>query len=239
MKSYKVFIVDDDPDLSEGLAMILEMEGHRVEVAGSGEEALRRFRKGEFDLIFMDIRMPGMSGVESLSKIREIQADAKVIMMTAFSAEYWTEQAVEQGAENVLHKPFSGEAIVQALKQVLPAGRILIADDDPDHVEGVASILTIAGYCVVVARNGREAVDLALEVDIDVLLLDLRMPTINGLDVYAEIKKRGRAVPTVLVTGYRTEEAESIEMLRRLSVETCLTKPVAADDLLNAIERVI
>jgi DNA-binding response OmpR family regulator len=73
---------------------------------------------------------------------------------------------------------------------------------------------------------------------VDVLVLDLRLPVLHGLDVYMELKRRGRELPTILVTAYRTEEAKSIDALRSMSVTGCLFKPFEPAELLNAIDEV-
>ncbi len=239
MKPLRIFVVDDDPDFAEGLAITLELEGHEVTFASSGEEAVRKFGKRDFDVTLMDVRMPGMDGLESLLEIRKIKPDAKVFMMTAYSVEDLLRQAMAEGAMGVLNKPFDSETLLQALKDVSPAGVILVADDDPDFVEGVQSTLTEAGYTVTIARTGQEAVDKVLDNGFDVLLLDMRMPVLSGLEVYRELKKQGRTLPTIIVTGYEAEESANIRELLQMSAKGCLVKPVGTADLLQAIEELV
>lgn len=239
MKPQKIFIVDDDPDFAEGMAINLEIEGHYVSSATSGEEAVRRFAQEDFDITFMDVRMPGMNGVESFLEIRKLKPDAKVVMMTAYRVEELLRQAIDQGALGVLTKPIESDALLKALKNALPAGIILVADDDPDFVEGLETVLGSEGYAVITARTGAEAIDQALHEDLDILLLDLKMPVLSGLEVYAELKKRGRSLPTIIVTGHDVEEAESLDRLRQMSIAGCLVKPIAAAELLRAIEEIL
>ena len=94
--------------------------------------------------------------------------------------------------------------------------RILIADDDPDFVNTIIDMLETKDYTVYFARNGKEAVEKVKSNDVDVLLLDLRMPLLSGLEVYVELKKSGRTVPTIIVTAYAKEEAEALDKLRTL-----------------------
>ena len=239
MKPLRIFVVDDDPDFAEGLAITLELEGHEVTFASSGEEAVRKFGKRDFDVTLMDVRMPGMDGLESLLEIRKIKPDAKVFMMTAYSVEDLLRQAMAEGAMGVLNKPFDSETLLKALKDVSPAGVILVADDDPDFVEGVQSTLTEAGYTVTIARTGQEAVDKVLDNGFDVLLLDMRMPVLSGLEVYRELKKQGRTLPTIIVTGYEAEESANIRELLQMSAKGCLVKPIGTADLLQAIEELV
>ncbi|MBN4083055.1 response regulator [bacterium AH-315-B06] len=236
MTKLRVFIVDDDIDFAESLAEVLTSRGHHVEMAYSGEDAVERFRDTDFDIAFMDYKLPGKNGVESFFEIRKMKPDAKVMMMTGYRVEHLLRQAVDNGALGVLHKPLAFDDVLEALEKVKLGGLVLIADDDPDFVDSLEDVLTQAGYSVAVAYSGDEAVKKAMENDLEALILDLRMPVINGLDVYLELKKQGRVVPTIIVTGYADEEAATIETLRQESVSGCLVKPFDPLKLLEAIE---
>ena len=236
MTKLRVFIVDDDIDFAESLAEIITKRGHHVELAHSGEDAVERFRDADFDIAFMDVKLPGKNGVESFFEIRKIKPDAKVMMMTGYSVEHLLRQAVDNGALGVLHKPLDFDDVLEALDKVKPAGLVLIADDDLDFVDSLEVVLTDAGYSILVAHSGDEALKKGMENDLDVLVLDLRMPVINGLDVFLELKKQGRNVPTIIVTGYADEEEAAIETLRQESASGCLVKPFDPLKLLEAIE---
>lgn len=236
MKRLKVFVVDDDRDFAEGLALALELAGHEVESANSGTEAIEKFRQQDFDITFMDVRMPGLNGVESFLQIRKLKPGAKVMMMTAYSVEELLQRAIDSGAIGVLNKPFDSAELMKSLEGIKPAGLILIADDDPEFAESVEQCLQNAGHKVVVARSGEQALEFATSRQFDVLVLDLRLPLLSGLEVYLELQRRGRALPTILITGYANEEIASIDKLRELSVTGCLTKPFSPSELLQAIE---
>jgi two-component system response regulator HydG len=235
MMPLNVFVVDDDRDFAESLADILTEAGHHVELCSDGETAVRIFREKEFDITFMDVKLPGKNGVESFLEIRKIRPQARVVMMTAYSVEQLVAQAVEQGALGVLRKPFDIDRILAMLDDVKPRGVILMADDDPDFVDSLNNLLSDRGYRVLVARTGREALDAILADGIDILVLDLQMPVLSGLEVYLELKRHDRALPTIIVTGYAAEEAEAIDKLRAMSVAGCLVKPFDPQQLLDII----
>jgi len=236
MKSLNVFIVDDDRDFAESLSMLLTLEGHRVTLAFSGEEAVACFQKKAFDFTFMDVRLPGMNGVESFLEIRKIRPRAKVVMMTAYSMEQLLEQAVEAGAVGILHKPVPTNEIIAAIEDAMPAGIVLLADDDTSFVEGLEEMLSAQGYQVLVAHTGQDALDTVLANPIDVLLLDLKMPVLGGLEVYLELKNKGKAVPTIILTGCELQGAENINRLDDWRILGCLVKPFDPSELLAAIE---
>ncbi len=236
MNPLNIFIVDDDRDFAESVADVLEARGHRCEIALTGEEAVRIFGERDFDLTFMDVKLPGMNGVESFFEIRKIKPDARVMMMTAYSVEQLLEQAIDQGALGVLRKPFDPDELLGVLESVKPAGVVLVVDDYPDFAESIEKFLTVRGYNVLIAHSGEAAVETVMADSIDLLVLDLRLPVLSGLEVYMELKNRGRALPTVIVTGYAEEEAASIDSLHSMKATGCLVKPFDPRDLLAAIE---
>ncbi len=128
-------------------------------------------------------------------------------------------------------------------------GRILIVDDDDDFVASVEDLLVSNGYTVFVAGNGREAIEriCSSEADnkrladkrrsIDILILDLRLPILSGLETYLELKKAGHTLPTIMVAAYADEEADVINQLRSLAVSGILRKPFDPRELLKMVER--
>lgn len=226
MKHLHILVVEDDADLAEAISDALELAGHRPTVAGTGKEAIEIYGRQPFDITFMDVRLPDANGVDVFLSIRESDPNARVVMMTGHQVDELLARATKKGAIKVLLKPFAMEAILETLSDAGSSGIILVADDDSEFVEGIGNLLALHGYDVVVARDGREAVDRVLDSDPDVLLLDLRLPVLHGLEVYLELERRGRGLPTIIVTGYREEEAAAIEKLKSLSVADCLSKPV-------------
>lgn len=238
MTRSRILVVDDDLDHAESLAVILEMEGHMVTIAGSGEEALEKFSAGEFDLSFLDLKLPGMNGVEVLAEMRRRRPGSRAVLMTGYRVEQLIAQAIDEGALRVLRKPFEIEEVLTLVREIEPRGIVLVADDDPDFAASAEQLLSDAGYRVLVANTGSQAIERATSEPVDVLVLDLRLPVLDGLDVYLELKRRGRELPTVLVTAYRTGEADSIDVLRSMSVTGCLFKPFEPTELLNAVDKI-
>ena len=239
MTPLKILIVDDDPEFAQSMGMMLELENHLIEIAYDGESGVGKFSEGAFDVTFMDVRLPGMNGVESFFAIRKIKPEAKVIMMTAFSVEQLIEQAIDGGAFGVFNKPLDLDEVLRMLERAEKGKLILLVDDDSDFVQSMVMALEERGYTALVAYNGQEAVDKVLSNGIDVMILDLRMPVLSGLEVYLELNKNDRVVPTVIVTGYADEEAETIDLLKSMSVSGCLTKPIDMEELVQNIESLI
>ena len=142
MNALRVFIVDDDQDFAESLALLLEGRGHQVELAFSGEEAIEKFGKQDFDITFMDVKLPGKSGTESFLEMRKFKPSARVIMMTGYSVEQLLEQAVEHGALGVLNKPIDVQHMLHMLERIKPDG-ILVVDDDADFVASIENLRSV------------------------------------------------------------------------------------------------
>lgn len=101
-----VLIVEDDPDFAESLMIALGVRNCHVDIARTGEEAIRKFQNLKYDIAFMDIKLPGKNGVESLTEIIDFCPAAKVVMMTGFSESSLLEKARQAGAIDILRKPF-------------------------------------------------------------------------------------------------------------------------------------
>lgn len=235
MKPLEILIVDDDHDLADAIGEALEMVGHRPTVVYSGTEAIESYCGRSFDMTFMDVKLPDINGVETFMAIREMDSSARVVMMTGYRIDDLLAQATGNGAVKVLRKPFDMDEIISSLDEVKPSGLVLVADDDPDFAESAEHLLTEQGYDVLIARNGAEAIEKVIASSPDVLLLDLRMPVMHGLDVFLELRKRNCLLPTIIVTAYPREEGDAVAALKSLSVTGCLFKPFEPEALLRAI----
>lgn len=119
MKKEKILIVDDERIVRESLFHWFEEEGYHVETAEDGETALRKFDKGKFDLILLDMKMPGMSGLELLSKVKEIDKDCIVILITAFASVPTAIKALKDGAYDYVTKPVDPDELAHLVKKAM------------------------------------------------------------------------------------------------------------------------
>jgi two-component system phosphate regulon sensor histidine kinase PhoR len=115
----RTLVVDDELGMREGCRRILEAEGHRVTTAESGQEALELFSGGEFDLALIDLKMPGMSGVELLVRLREIDPQCMYVIVTAYATLETAVQATKSGAYDYVAKPFTPEELMLVVNKAL------------------------------------------------------------------------------------------------------------------------
>lgn len=238
MKRLKIFIVDDDRDFAESLIDIFEMEGHICEMAHDGETAIKKLTEKDFDITFMDVKMSGKNGVESFLEIRKIKPNARIIMMTGYSVEDLLTQAVENGAWGVLHKPLDINKILSMVKKITPTG-ILIADDDPDFLNNLTDVLEDSGFTVFKAKDGHEAIQHVQEGHVDILILDLRMPILSGLETFMLMKEKGLSIPTIIVTAYADMENMTIERFKKYCVSGMLNKPFDPEKLIKILNELV
>jgi DNA-binding NtrC family response regulator len=119
LKKEKILVVDDEKIVRESLFHWFQEEGYQVETAEDGETALRIFDKNKFDLLLVDMKMPGMSGLELLSKIKEIDKDTIVILITAFASVPTAIKALKDGAYDYVTKPVDPDELEHLVKKAL------------------------------------------------------------------------------------------------------------------------
>ena len=118
MKPLKVLIVEDDMDVAASLEILLKLEGTEVEHVFSAEAALSRYPKADFDICLLDNRLRGMQGLDCLRRFREINPDAKVVIITAYGDEILRAQVLQAGGLEMLHKPFVEDKLTDILDTV-------------------------------------------------------------------------------------------------------------------------
>ena len=111
-----ILIVDDEVSIQESLAGIMRDEGYDVSLAGNGHQALKLVDKDPPDLVFLDIMMPGIDGIETLKRIKEGHPDVYVIIISAHGTIETAVRAIKYGAFDLIEKPFSLDKVVLAAK---------------------------------------------------------------------------------------------------------------------------
>jgi DNA-binding response OmpR family regulator len=119
MEAKPILIVDDEKNICLTLSQALEVLGVETDTALDGEEALVKLGNKEFGLILLDLRMPGMDGMEVLRRVREIRPDIRIIILTAYGSIGSAVEAMKLGAVDFIEKPFSVEEIRELVSRVI------------------------------------------------------------------------------------------------------------------------
>ena len=110
-----ILIVDDDIGICQTLADILEAKGYQVDTATDGFQAIEKAREFAFDVVLMDIKMPRINGVETYKKMKKIDLNTKVIMITAYALEELIREAYKEGVLEVMHKPLEIDSLITSI----------------------------------------------------------------------------------------------------------------------------
>lgn len=115
-----IMLVDDEPHIRKYISLILKTLGAPIIIeASNGEEAIETYQRENPDLVLMDVNMPRMDGLEALKKLREVDPNCVVIMLTSLANRESIEQAVEGGAINYIRKDTPREEIAKALRETI------------------------------------------------------------------------------------------------------------------------
>ena len=143
MTGKPVLIVDDEKNIRLTLSQSLESLELETDTAVNGEEALAKLRDKDYGLVLLDLRLPGMDGMEVLRRLREIRPDIRVIIITAYGTIESAVDAMKLGAVDFIQKPFSPKEIRGLVSQVMDRGTL-----DEQKVVDYASFIELAKRCV-------------------------------------------------------------------------------------------
>jgi DNA-binding NtrC family response regulator len=296
MSKIKVLLVDDEEAYVKTLAERMEMRDVGSRVALSGEEALEMLEDEPPDVMVLDLRMPGIDGMEVLERVKKKHPHIEVIILTGHGSDREEKEARRLGAFEYLQKPADTGQLLRTVRAAWkksvkaaaefirdsqeefdrsmtaaafaeagapemaretmqessprrgeeadePAGgeadissrtlRVLFVDDEEDFVRTIAERMEMREVGSEVALDGQQALQM-LEEDVpDVMVLDLRMPGIDGMEVLRRVKKMYPGMEVIIMTGHGTEadEAEA----RRLGAFDYLCKPVDINRLMEVV----
>jgi len=201
-----LLIVDDDVEALRTLDDIFEDRGYTVTLAEDGYKAIEYAKKKFFDIILMDVKMPGMNGLETFREIRKICPSSVVIMMTGYSVEELLRQAVEEGAYAVIYKPFDVRKLFETIEGALKKPLIMVVDDLLEDRETLKDILINKGYRVITAGDGYEALGMVPKASFDIILLDVKMPRMDGIKALEWIKEMNPETGVIMMSAYSMDE---------------------------------
>ncbi len=238
-----VLVVDDSPDNQLLVIEAFRGAGHRVVVADNGQHGIERARAEVFDLILMDVNMPVVDGIEATANIRSDEVLLKrqrvpVVALTAHATDNIRRRCFRSGMDDFVSKPVQRERLLGLVdKWVRTVPRVLVLDDDADGRHLLQEILLAGEVEVVVATTGREALQRLSEQVVDVALVDLELPDMDGFEVLEVIRSlpRDEALPVVAVTGHVGPAI--VERCREAGFCAHVGKPVSRLDVLRAVEK--
>jgi DNA-binding NtrC family response regulator len=234
-----VLLVDDDKDMTETLSDILTDMNYRVETANSGLEAIEKVKTHAFDTVLLDIKMPGINGVETFKEIKKIRPEAVVMLMTAQSVENLVAEALEEGAYGIMYKPIDTKKLVEFIETTKRGALILFVDIDLSTSQKLIDTLKQAGYRVAKARSGEEAKKLVQRKCFDIVFIEVSMPVMNGLETYKALRKIKPDIKVVMTTNYREGLEDLIDQATDEGAYACIYKPFEVEKVAKLLDRIM
>jgi len=254
-------VVDDSPAAGGQLKRYLNELQIEVVVMQSGEGVVEQAELIRPDLIVLDILLPDISGWEVLSRLKGKPHTRRMPVVIASVIDE-RDNALAAGATDCLLKPITRQQLHRTLQRVMmqvsrvqtrplpalasdtaplkelkpPRPRILLAEDNTANINAFSNYLTAKGYDIIVVNNGRDAIDIAKKELPDLILMDIQMPKMSGLDAIKEIRTEEnlKQIPIIAVTALAMPGDQ--EKCLAAGANDYLSKPVSLKGLLERIE---
>jgi len=232
-----ILVVDDEVDTCSNLSDILTDLGYRVDTAHDGPTALALVRQTHYDVALLDLKMPGMDGLELYHEIKKLQADTVALIVTAYASGGTAEQARTVGVWQVLPKPLEFPRLLGLIDEALGQPLVLIVDDDPDLSASLWDVLRDKGYRVGIAQDEAEAARRLRDRAFQLVLIDMKLPQGDGGGVYQLVRQNNPTARTVVITGYRSELEERVRAVLADGADAVCYKPFDVPQLLATLQR--
>ena len=238
----KILVIDDDIVNLKIAEHVLEKD-YTVVCAKSGFEGIDILKSDNIDLVLLDLYMPDMSGMDVLTKIREDESisGVKVVILTSSGMKADVTEAIRLGALDFIKKPFFPTEFLDRIKKVLNIAKkdnILVVDDDKMNLAIVHKMLGIR-YDVTCVSSGMDAISYLNNNVPDMILLDLHMPEMNGLEVLEKIREQDNLsdIPVVFLTADNDRKTE-IDIFKAGAMDF-IQKPFIAEVVIQRISRIL
>lgn len=237
-----IFIVDDNAGLCRILSFVLRRKGYAVTTANDGAEAFEKAKETPFDIIFMDIKMPLMNGVETYRRVKKIRPEAVVIMMTAYGVEDLVQEALDEGAFAIMYKPLDIEKVISLIEEAKEVGKgmlVLVVDEDRGVYTTLKNVLAKKGFGVCCAPTGEEAISMTKEKAWDIVFIDIKLPTINGLETFLALKETNPEIVAIMMTSHRKGVTDLVKEALKNNAYAYLDKPLNIEVTLKVIDEIL
>jgi CheY-like chemotaxis protein len=235
--SSRILVVDDEVDTCANLSDILSDLGYQVDVAYDGQSALDLVRQHTYDVALLDLKMPGMDGLELYRRIKQLQSGTVAIVVTAYASSHTATDALAAGAWQILSKPVDLSKLLALVDEAVEQPVVLIVDDDHDLCESLWDLFRERGYRVCLAHDPADAAERLGQRKHHVVLIDMKLPSGSGADVFRLVRQANPQARTVLVTGLRGEMEQLVAQTLAEGADAACYKPFDVPVLLETLEK--
>jgi DNA-binding NtrC family response regulator len=233
----RLLIVDDEPDTCENLSDIFTEFGYEVDVAHDGPSALKLVDRKVYDLALLDLKMPGMNGLELYREIRRRASGTVAIVVTAYASSDTARGVLEAGAWGIVPKPVNLARLQSEIDEALGQPLVLVIDDDQDLCQSLWDLLREQRYRVCMAHDAASARQWIGARNYQVVLIDMRLPDADGTKVLELVRRENPRARTLIITGFANEMNDSLQAALAAGADAVCYKPFDVEMLLETVER--
>ncbi len=235
----KIMVVDDNTEYCNSITDFLELEGYDVVGIHDGFKAIESISKDYFDLVLMDIKMQGMDGIDTFSKLKGISPKTATIIMTAFAVEERIIEGLRAGIFGYFLKPINHDRLFCSIENAFAdSALVMIADNNKESCSGLHDVLVEKGYRVVTARDGEIAIQMAKENRFDIAILDNHLSDINSTKTSSSIRYI-RSDITIIIIGNKEKTGDIVESSHENDDYTYLERPLDMAHLLAVMRKAL
>ncbi|HEX7449719.1 MAG TPA: response regulator [Pirellulales bacterium] len=231
----RILVVDDEVDTCANLSDILTDLGYQVDVAYDGTSAIELVKQNAYDVALLDLKMPGMDGLELYRRIKQLQSGTVAIVVTAYASSNTASAALAAGAWQILPKPVDLSKLLGLVDEAVGQPVVLIVDDDHDLCHTLWDLFRERGYRVCMAHDPAGAAERLRMREHNVVLIDMKLPSGTGADVFRLVRQANPTARTVLVTGARSEMEQLVEQTLSAGADAACYKPFDVPKLLEVL----
>jgi DNA-binding NtrC family response regulator len=254
-KPIRLLLVDDEEEFLLATSRALARRGFEVSVAPNGVTALEMLSKGVFDIVVLDVKMPDIDGVEVFNQVRSRLPELPVIILTGHPSITDAFHTSKHGIANYLAKPVDIDELAAKVRQsVAEAAQtstedatgndvrdindkigVMIVDDEEELLSSLSRVFARRNIRPVTANSGPRALEILEDILVDIMVLDVKMPGMDGLEVLRRVKEKHPSIQVILLSGHPSVEA-AVEGVK-LGASEYLKKPPNVEELVNTIKR--
>lgn len=230
-----ILIVDDEADTCANLSDILSELGYEVDTAQEGVVALELVQRKHYDIALLDLRMPGMDGLELYRRIKEESAGTAALIVTAYSSSDTAKSAIAAGARQIVSKPVDIGRLLILVQEALNSPLVLVVDDDQDLCNNLWDVFHERGFRVQLAHDVADAGKALEQSEFQVVLLDMKLPGGNGHNVLQLVRATNPQARTIVITGYPSEMESRVHQALAEGANAVAYKPFDMASLLTQV----
>jgi len=246
-----VLVIDDERMMCELLKAVLARHGHEIIMAFNGRDGIALFKQHRPRITLLDLVLPDINGIQVLQEIRAIDPHAPALMLTGQATEAMEAQARQMGILDFLRKGLSVDVLVRALEKALQPPvkpsqtrptfeetsedfSILVVDDDEQIRSLLLKFLSRRGYQVQTATNGPQALALVEQEPPNLIILDMYLPGMNGIEVLRKLQARPTKSDVLVLSS--SQDDKLLQEAMELGAFDVMGKPPTLDAIELAIQ---